>query len=198
LPGVNPRVRGAEGVLPPNPSTNPAGAEGGLGMRAGIRSMVIGLGLSACLLAGPGAFAASVSGPVGGSFAQGARSPSISGGLWVGGRIDGLPIVRVIHLTATAYGPTAQDNYPYGATDAFGAPLRPGDVAVDPRVIKLNTQMYVTGYRTSMLPAGGELAVARDTGGAIKGNRIDMYVSTHNESQINAFGIQHVTAYILG
>lgn len=131
------------------------------------------------------------------SFVQGTANPTISGGLKVGGKIDGLTIVRVIHLTATAYGATAQDNYPYGPTDAFGKPLKPGDVAVDPSVIALNTKMYVTGYSTAYLPKGGELAVARDTGGAIKGNRIDMYINSTNESLINSFGIQQVTAYIL-
>lgn len=131
-------------------------------------------------------------------FVQGTNRPVISGGLRVGGTIDGLRIERVLHLTATAYGATAQDNYPYGATDAFGLPLRPGDVAVDPSVIPLNTKLYVTGYKTPHLPAGGELAVARDTGGAIKGKRIDMYINSHNESLISSFGIQHVTAYVLG
>lgn len=132
------------------------------------------------------------------TFAQGTRNPQISGGLRVGGTIDGLPIVRVIHLTATAYGATAQDNYPYGPTDAFGLPLKPGDVAVDPTVIPLNTKMYVAGYQTPYLPAGGELAIARDTGGAIKGARIDIYINSTNESLINSFGIQSVMAYILG
>ncbi len=136
-------------------------------------------------------------GPSPKTFVQGTPNPAISGGLQVGGKIDGLTIVRVIHLTATGYGATAQDNYPYGATDAFGRPLRPGDVAVDPRVIKLNTKMYVTGYSGPQLPRGGELAVARDTGGAIQGARIDMYINSTNESRINRFGIQHVTAYLL-
>ncbi len=131
------------------------------------------------------------------TFVQGTASPAVSGGLQVGGQIDGLTIVRVIHLTATAYGATAQDNYPYGAVDAFGLPLKPGDVAVDPAVISLNTKMYVTGYHTPYLPQGGELAVARDTGGAIQGARIDMYINSTNESLISSFGIQSVTAYIL-
>lgn len=131
------------------------------------------------------------------TFVQGSAHPAIAGGLHVGGRIDGRAIVRVLHLTATAYGATAQDNYPYGATDAFGLPLKPGDVAVDPSVIPLNTKMYVTGYHTPYLPAGGELAVARDTGGAIQGHRIDMYINSTNEALINSFGIQSVTAYVL-
>jgi N-acetylmuramoyl-L-alanine amidase/3D (Asp-Asp-Asp) domain-containing protein/peptidoglycan hydrolase-like protein with peptidoglycan-binding domain len=132
------------------------------------------------------------------TFVQGTNHPTITGGLQVGGKIDGLTIMRVINLVATAYGATAADNYPYGAVDAFGVPLKPGDVAVDPRVIPLNTKMYVTGYRTPYLPQGGELAVARDTGGAIKGSRIDMYINSTNQALIDSFGIQRVTAYILG
>lgn len=134
----------------------------------------------------------------GATFRQGTGAPAITGGLQVGGKIDGLTILRVVHLVATAYGATAQDNYPYGAVDAFGVPLKAGDVAVDPGVIPLNTRLYVTGYKTPYLPQGGELATARDTGGAIKGDRIDMYINSKNESLINSFGIQHVTAYILG
>jgi 3D (Asp-Asp-Asp) domain-containing protein len=133
-----------------------------------------------------------------GTFVQGTGSPTITGGLQVGGKIDGLTIRRVVHLVATAYGATAADNYPYGAVDAFGVPLKPGDVAVDPSVIPLNTKLYVTGYTSPYLPRGGELAVARDTGGAIKGSRIDMYVNSTNQSLIDSFGIQRVTAYILG
>lgn len=139
---------------------------------------------------GPGAGTAT-----GTSSGSGAGS-SGSGNLQVGGTIDGYTIVGKIDLTATAYGPTLQDNYPYGPVDAFGKPLVPGDVAVDPSVIPLNTHLYVTGYSTPYLPKGGELAVARDTGGAIKGNRIDMFING-TEAQVNSFGIQHVVAYIL-
>ena len=146
---------------------------------------------------GSGSGSATGSASSGGTFAQGAAFAVPSGGLQVGSKIDGLTVTRVIHLTATAYGATAADNYPYGPTDAFGAPLKPGDVAVDPSVIALNTKLYVTGYKTPNLPQGGELAVARDTGGAIKGNRIDMYVNSTNQSLINSFGIQQVVAYIL-
>jgi len=40
-------------------------------------------------------------------------------------------------------------------------------IAVDPNVIPLGSKVYVEGYGT---------AVAGDTGGAIKGNRIDVLV----------------------
>lgn len=42
-------------------------------------------------------------------------------------------------------------------------------IAVDPRVIKLGTKVYVDGYG---------YAVAGDIGGAIKGNKIDVFIPT--------------------
>ncbi|MED4113079.1 LysM peptidoglycan-binding domain-containing protein [Priestia megaterium] len=47
-------------------------------------------------------------------------------------------------------------------------------IAVDPSVIPLGSKVYVEGY--------GE-AVAADTGGAIKGNRIDVFVPAEGEAQ---------------
>ena len=104
---------------------------------------------------------------------------------------------RVLRLTATAYGPSLQDNYPYGPTDAFGKPLVAGDVAVDPRVIPLGTRLYVTGYHTPYLPSGGFYAVARDTGGAIKGSRIDLFING-SRAEVSSFGVQHVKVTVLG
>lgn len=46
-------------------------------------------------------------------------------------------------------------------------------IAVDPNVIPLGSKVYVEGYGT---------AVAGDTGGAIKGNRIDLHVPTTSEA----------------
>jgi 3D (Asp-Asp-Asp) domain-containing protein len=49
-------------------------------------------------------------------------------------------------------------------------------VAVDPNVIPLGSELYIEGlgYR-----------VAEDTGGAIKGNKIDVYVTTYDEAISN-------------
>lgn len=116
--------------------------------------------------------------------------------LAVGDQIAGHTIRRVVHLTATAYGPSLADNYPYGAVDFFGKPLVGGDVAVDPSVIPLGSHLYVTGYRSPSLPQGGEFAWARDEGGAIQGHRLDMFIAG-NARQVSAFGVQPVTAYIL-
>lgn len=52
---------------------------------------------------------------------------------------------------------------------ASGLPAGPGRIAVDPRVIPLGTRLFVEGYGP---------AVAADTGGAIKGRRIDVWRSS--------------------
>jgi 3D (Asp-Asp-Asp) domain-containing protein len=62
--------------------------------------------------------------------------------------------------------------YTIRGTTATGIPTGPGIVAVDPTVIPLGTRMTIPGY--------GE-AVAADTGGAIKGLRIDVWVATAAE-----------------
>jgi peptidoglycan hydrolase-like protein with peptidoglycan-binding domain len=111
--------------------------------------------------------------------------------------IDGRPVIAVYHMIATAYGPSLQDNYPYGPVDAFGQPLAPGMVAVDPSVIPLKSWVYVTGYTDPNLPQGGFLGHAMDTGGAIKGNRIDIFMNA-DPTTVSNFGIEPVTVYLLG
>lgn len=68
-------------------------------------------------------------------------------------------VVNTFGVEATAYtytgNPTASGVYP-----------REGLIAVDPRVIPLGTEVYVEGYG---------YAIAADTGGAIKGNIIDVF-----------------------
>jgi len=54
-------------------------------------------------------------------------------------------------------------------TTATGLPVGPGIVATDPSVIPLGTRMTIPGY--------GE-GVAADTGGAIKGRRIDVWIKS--------------------
>jgi uncharacterized protein YabE (DUF348 family) len=75
---------------------------------------------------------------------------------------------RVIRVLATSYSAstagTPKTSPWYGRT-ATGMKMRHGIVAVDPRVINLRSQVYVPGYG---------VGVAGDTGGAIKGRRIDL------------------------
>src|SRR5690625_3473746 len=59
-------------------------------------------------------------------------------------------------------------------------------IAVDPSVIPLGSRVYVEGY--------GE-AIAGDTGGDIKGNRIDLHFP--DKSSANSFGRKNVTVRII-
>ncbi len=75
---------------------------------------------------------------------------------------------RVIRMLATSYSAgtagTPKTSPWYGRT-ATGMEMRHGIVAVDPRVIDLYSRVYVPGYG---------IGLAGDTGGAIKGRRIDL------------------------
>ena len=61
-----------------------------------------------------------------------------------------------------------------------------GIVAVDPKVIPLKTRLYIDGYG---------YATAMDTGGSIKGNRIDLFFETKKEAF--KWGRRQVRVFIL-
>lgn len=86
---------------------------------------------------------------------------------------------EAMDVTATAYTYT-------GYNTASGTRPQYGVVAVDPRVIPLGTRMYIEGYG---------YATALDTGGAIKGNRIDVFVES--ESDAHRWGVRSVRVYLL-
>ena len=92
---------------------------------------------------------------------------------------------QILVMDATSYTDDPAENGGYNTTK-LGTPLRYGVVAVDPKVIPLGTKLYIEGYG---------YAVAEDTGGAIKGNRIDLCFT--NKAQANAFGRKNVKVYIL-
>lgn len=79
---------------------------------------------------------------------------------------------RVRIFTATAYTDNAQSQGKWVGQTATGMKPQVGVVAVDPNVIPLGTKMYIEGYGN---------AIAGDTGGAIKGNRIDLFMNTQKE-----------------
>lgn len=76
---------------------------------------------------------------------------------------------------------------------ASGTKAAYGTVAVDPKVIPLGTKLYIEASDGSFIY--GE-CVAADTGGAIKGNRVDLFFPSHSEA-LN-FGRRTVDVYILG
>ncbi|MDU2064548.1 MAG: 3D domain-containing protein [Sporomusaceae bacterium] len=97
---------------------------------------------------------------------------------------------EAIHVTATAYAPGPHDNDQWGSKTRLGTEIRPGVIAVDPRIIPLGSRVMI------QYPDGSkEYAVAEDTGGAIKGNRIDVAKWTVREA--NHFGIKAVKVYVL-
>lgn len=101
---------------------------------------------------------------------------------------------RSIQMKATAY--NVEGNEQWGRLTFSGTTVRHGVIAVDPNVIPLGTKVYVSGYDSPLLPKGGFVAVAEDTGGAIKGNRIDIFIDAPTH-QVRNFGIQNVQVTIL-
>lgn len=87
---------------------------------------------------------------------------------------------------ATAYTDDVESQGKWVGQTASGMKPQVGVVAVDPKVIPLGTKLYVEGY--------GQ-AIAGDTGGAIKGNRVDLFMETR-ESCIE-FGRQNVKVWIV-
>ena len=57
-------------------------------------------------------------------------------------------------------------------------------IAVDPKIIPLGSEVKV----------GDKVYVAEDTGGAIKGKRIDLFVGSHSEAM--KFGKKVIKVYI--
>lgn len=93
---------------------------------------------------------------------------------------------QTLTMTATAY---VADCPGCSGITATGIDVRnstPNLIAVDPAVIPLGSTVWVEGYGT---------AIAGDTGGAIKGNRIDLLVSEYNAAI--EYGVKTVTVKVL-
>lgn len=68
---------------------------------------------------------------------------------------------------------------------ACGVPLKAGiSIAVDKRVIPYGSSVYINGHEY----------IAQDCGGAIKGNRIDVYFDDHQEA--DDFGVQYAEVFV--
>ncbi len=115
------------------------------------------------------------------------QTQSTEGVEGTGGEAPSSEAAQEMTVTATAY--TAYCAGCSGIT-ATGIDLRSNPnqkvIAVDPNVIPLGSRVWVEGY--------GE-AIAGDTGGAIKGNKIDVFIPSQGEA-LN-WGVQTVDIKIL-
>jgi 3D (Asp-Asp-Asp) domain-containing protein len=89
-------------------------------------------------------------------------------------------------MEATAYSPTVQETDGNPWMTASGMKSGRGVVAVDPKVIPLGSKLYVEGYG---------YAIAGDTGGAIKGNRIDVFF--YSSDEMARWGRRLVRVFVL-
>lgn len=101
---------------------------------------------------------------------------------------------HVLDMSATAYTSSFKDtgkrpgDRGFGVTRS-GTKARVGVIAVDPRIIPLGTKVYIESPHINMV------AIAEDTGGAIKGNKIDIYMN--DQSTVDRFGRKKVRVYVL-
>ena len=89
-----------------------------------------------------------------------------------------------LKMIATAYSRSEEEGTADGITKS-GTMVRPGVVAVDPEIIPLGTEIIIEGLG---------VFIAEDTGGAIKGNRLDIYFESRKEAL--EFGVQSVNVFI--
>jgi len=92
---------------------------------------------------------------------------------------DSFKFNRALYMDASAYTYT-------GNNTATGLKPAVGLVAVDPAVIPLGSKLYIEGYG---------YATAADTGGAIKGNRLDVFME--DRSQCLKWGRRTTKVYVL-
>ncbi|BBH23359.1 hypothetical protein Back11_47040 [Paenibacillus baekrokdamisoli] len=121
-----------------------------------------------------------------------AKTPSITTLTKRGISFKAKKIIKNFTLTAYSAGVEStgkgKKHPQYGIT-ASGARVQEGrTIAVDPRVIPIGWWVYIEGIGFRR---------AEDTGGAIKGNKIDVYFDS--ESYVDQFGLKRgYTVYVLG
>ena len=119
------------------------------------------------------------------SSSSSSSSQSTSGGgtITVGGKEYTYTAMHVVESTAYEEDGSRTKT---GTVPRIGNETEFGTIAVDPRYIALGTKVYIPGYG---------LAIAEDTGGAIKGWIVDVYL--HDVDVCNRWGRRMVKCYIL-
>jgi len=101
--------------------------------------------------------------------------------------LAGVQVRHPITVTATAYDACVHCCRKTDGITKSGTKAMPGrTIAVDPNFIPLGTKVYIEGLG---------IYIAEDIGSAIKGNRIDIFMETH-EQAIN-FGSHNLRIFIL-
>lgn len=116
-------------------------------------------------------------------------APAIGDGVIVTAEGEVLTYSSSEQFKATAYTHTDAG---CDMTTATGTTVRVGTVAVDPTLIPYGTRMFIVANDGSYIYGIG---TAEDCGGAIKGNRLDLYFPT--DAECWKFGVRGCTVYFL-
>jgi 3D (Asp-Asp-Asp) domain-containing protein len=94
---------------------------------------------------------------------------------------------RIMPARVSAYSYQTPGNGAHGSITRTGTVVRWGTVAVDPQVIALGSRLQIEGFDT--------IFVAEDTGGAVIGNRIEIFFP--DEAAAIQFGVRHLQVTVL-
>jgi 3D (Asp-Asp-Asp) domain-containing protein len=97
------------------------------------------------------------------------------------------PIPEKFTINASAYTAAADECGKSDGITASGNMVKGNHTLACPRNYEFGTKVYIEGMGTY---------ICEDRGGAIKGNRFDIYMETKQEAF--AFGRQNLTAYVIG
>lgn len=105
---------------------------------------------------------------------------------------ENLPVVTTAPAEPQSYKLIAEaTSYCLKGTTFSGRPVGPGSIAVDPRLIPLASHIYVPGYGWG---------VADDTGSAIKGRHVDVWLPPSGPKSCPksmAWGVRYLTIRVI-
>lgn len=95
-------------------------------------------------------------------------------------------VVKTVSVESTAYKPFIATAYSLMGKMANGQNVHQGAIAGDPRILPLGTVVHIEGMGTFTV---------KDTGGAIKGNRIDIWMPSTRNAKV--FGRKKINVRII-